>query len=249
MLSIDSISVPTSLKRVFALFLCAGVVSHATTALAGFKPKPGIGRSNQRIGLASRGGCGVSRDSKPLTTIVPLSSGFTATPKPNLIWFMPEHSFPSVEVRLFAPSDLGMEIVHRKVFENLPTNQIVNYDLAAEAVPELEPERAYKWQVHLVCDPDLPAGNIFAEGWVEYEAPSTVLTQQLNAASDAQKADIWLENGYWYEGVQSLWSQIQQTEPNAIAQKDWQSLMEDELVNLPHLAKIESPAPDNDSVD
>lgn len=252
MIRLDSNPNNISVRRLVALGLCLGVLSHGSMALAGrFKPKSGIGRANQRIGLASRGGCAVAPDSKPLTALVPLSSGFTATPKPNLIWFMPQHTFPSVEVRLFESSDSGLQIVHQTALENLPKNQLVGYDLAAEEIEPLEAGKAYKWQVHLVCDPDSPSGNIFAEGWIEYEAPAVALSQQLEAASASQKADLWLENGYWYEGVQALWQQMK-TQPSA--RQSWQELMSEELVDLPHLASVaginlENATAENISVD
>ena len=225
-----------NLTRLLAVFFCLGVIGQASSAWAGFKPKRGIGRSKQRIGLASRGGCAVAPDSKPLTAIVPMASGFTAKQQPDFTWFMPKHSYPSTEFRLIAESEAGLEIVHRKVFNTLPQNQVVSYNFASESVAPLEVGKAYKWQVHLVCDPDMPSGNIFAEGWVEYEAPSASLQQQLASATASQKPDLWLENGYWYEGVKELWTQTQNESSRDAALREWQSLMVDEQVNLPHLA-------------
>lgn len=233
--------------RLIAVILCVGILGQASSAFAKFKPKRGIGRSNQRIGLASRGGCAIAQDSKPLTAIVPTASGFTANEKPEFTWFMPQHTYPSTEFRLMAESDNGLEIVHRQVFDTLPKNQIVSYNLGAQQMPSLEAGKAYKWQVHLVCDPDMPSGNIFAEGWVEYEAPSVSLQQQLEHATGSQKANLWLENGYWYEGVQELMAQMKEEATRDVARQEWQALMVDDQVNLPHLATIEAEAPQVDA--
>lgn len=236
---LHSIFVQRSLKRLLLVSLCLGVIGHASVALAKFKPKKGIGRPIQRIGLASRGRCGMNSPTHPLTALVPTEGSFTAKQKPNILWYMPKHTFPSVEFRLFSLSDNGMSIIHRKVFENLPQQQIVNYNLEQVDVPLLEADEVYMWQVHLVCNPDVPTGNIFASGMIEYEAPSTALQRQISLASDLQKADLWLENGYWYEGVQSLWMQTQNESGRSVALAAWQELMTDELVNLPHLATFE----------
>lgn len=226
------------LTRFLSVALCFGILGQASSAWARFKPKPGRGRAPQRIGLASRGSCAVAADSQPLTTLVPKTSEFTAKAKPNFTWFMPQHTYPSTEFRLMAESENGLEIIHREVFDTLPTNQLVSYNLESEEVVPLEDGKAYKWQVHLVCNPDMPSGNLFAEGWIEYAKPSASLQQKLNSTSASQKATLWLENGYWYEGIQELQAQMQQDTTREAARQEWQSLMTDELVNLPHLATL-----------
>ena len=240
MMQFGSIKFQPSRARLTALILCLGFLGQSTLALAGpkktgFKPKRGIGRSSQRIGLASRGGCSVTEDSKPLTTLVPKSIGVTAEALPVLPWFMPEHTYPSVEVRLLGESEFGMEIIHRQVFESLPKNQVVSYDLASAGVAPLEAGKLYKWQVHLVCNPDMPSGNRFADGWIEYEPASTELTSQLASRSAEEKANLWLENGYWYDGIQSF---ISMPAASGTSSADWQALMTNEHVELDHLASL-----------
>ena len=238
------------LTRVLAAMLCLGIIGQTAAAWARFTPKPGRGRAKQRIGLASRGAlCAIAPDSKPLTTIVPEVSEFTAQNNPNFTWFMPQHTYPSTEFRLMAESENGLEIVHRQVFDTLPKNQVVSYNLEAEGVAPLEQDTLYKWQVHLVCDPDMPSGNLFAEGWIEYEAPSASLQQQLDSAAESQKAQLWLTNGYWYEGIQVLHTQMQQDTTREAARQEWQTLMTDELVNLPHLATLPDRPVEEDGLD
>lgn len=235
-------SQPTSHRWIkgLAILLLLGMVGQSFTAIAGsYKPKPGIGKSSRRIGLGTRGDCGVSAASPQLTALVPVdSNGLSTTPYPTFAWYMPEHTYNMTEFRLTrvnAAQGLEQTIYFTKT-QNPTMGQFQSLRLPKEAgVPALEEGLDYRWDIILWCDPDEPSGNLLAQGWIRYEAPTAKLFQQLQGASPLQTFELMAENGYWYDAVTILQTQLHQNPDNVKAKQLWQSLMTQDEVRLGHL--------------
>ncbi|MCM1984704.1 DUF928 domain-containing protein [Lyngbya confervoides] len=222
--------------QAIAILVFLGVAAQPFAAMARFVPKEGMGRAGRRIGLATRTpACSVMPDSKALTVLVPQdNNGLTSQPFPTFSWFMPRHSFHEIEFRLSVETEeQQLQTVYTTLLDNQGQNQYLSFTLpeSGEVAPLAEGKN-YNWKIILVCDPEDPSGNMFAEGWVQYQAAPSHLTRQLATAPPEAQADLFLSYGYWYDGVQRL---LPGANSPSKRQTQWQELMTHEAVKLDHL--------------
>ena len=229
---------PLRWTKGLAILLTLGIVGWNLSAWAGgFKPRKGMGKPARRVGLATRGGCGVSSTSPKLTALVPVgNNGLTMNAYPTFHWFMPQNTYESAQFRLIRISDADQsaEVIYSTVVDHSTSDQIQGFTLPAQDVAPLDEGVDYRWDISLVCDPEEPSGNLLAQGWVRYEAPNSALTQTLQQATPEQSYQLFASNGYWYETVQHLQLQMKQT-TNSQWTEQWKSLMQQEEVELGHL--------------
>jgi hypothetical protein len=82
---------------------------------------------------------------------------------------------------------------------------VMQAQLPADA-SELVVGRKYLWSVALVCNPNDRSKNPVAQGQAQRVAASPELTRQLAAAnSAAAKAQIYAQQGLWYDALATIW--------------------------------------------
>ena len=207
---------------------------------AKFNPPGNLRRPGSRVGLATRGGTDLcSADSRyPLTTLVPKTlEGRTLSGYPTFYWFMPNrNTYASARFDLYEVKEADQHLVYRSEFQISGQAGIASLSLPADTtVSPLEMGKSYRWMLVLVC-PDRPSRNIFAEGWVERVSPSDQLKEDLAAANPEDRINLYGEAGLWYDLVKALADQRQAKAADLTLAKEWQDLMESEVVDLSKLA-------------
>jgi len=89
---------------------------------------------------------------------------------------------------------------------------------------KLEPGTAYRWSYEVQCG----SGPDDVYGWFQFVPMGAELTQKLKAATPVAQAEIYAQNGYWYDAVDVLAKQrkINPMDPNVTAL--WETLLQDE---------------------
>jgi hypothetical protein len=71
-----------------------------------------------------------------------------------------------------------------------------------QSQPQLAIGQTYRWQVVLVCDPQVPSRNVVAAAEIEVVKPDASLQTQLAAApTPQQQSNLYAETGLWYDAI------------------------------------------------
>jgi hypothetical protein len=164
--------------------------------------------------------------------------GLSASSYPTFSWFIPQHTYNTVEFKLLQPTG---ETLYTTTIQNPVQNQLNSLTLPKDAgIPPLQAGQEYQWSVRLVCAQQSSGEQqppIVAHGWVTYERPATTLSSQLSQATPDQRYELYAANGYWYDALQSL-LELRQSEPSSSeAQTKWQALLNHEAIKLGQFAR------------
>jgi hypothetical protein len=144
-------------------------------------------------------------DVVPISVLVPNNLALTTSAQPSLYWYQPSATKHFCEITVSEPK-------HPKPLLELKTSETTPAGIHAIRLTkfkvELKPNVIYQWSVALVLDPENRSGDIIARGIIKRVDPSPALAAKLAAASEADKAGIYAENGIWYDALQSISDQI-----------------------------------------
>ncbi|MBW4491483.1 MAG: DUF928 domain-containing protein [Trichocoleus desertorum ATA4-8-CV12] len=132
-----------------------------------------------------------------LTTLVPLSHvGQTSSQHPSFFWFVPERQAYPLQFRLFTSN--GQPLYRTQLQSQAG---IMQFSLP-QSQPQLAIGQTYRWQVVLVCDPQVPSRNVVAAAEIEVVKPDASLQTQLAAApTPQQQSNLYAETGLWYDAI------------------------------------------------
>jgi len=166
-----------------------------------------------------------------LTAIVPHeidpSNGAT------LVWSQVAAKPPTLLI--YVPYTAASDFPTRLVIEDENLNRIKRVPLKLPAKPglvrvtlpsdvKLEAGKAYRWSYEVQCGnaPD----DVF--GWFQVVPAGAELTQKLEGATPVAQAEIYAENGYWYDAVDILAQQRKTNPADSNAKALWKNLLQDE---------------------
>jgi hypothetical protein len=131
--------------------------------------------------------------------------GQTHSPQPTLVWFSPETESYTVEFRVAEHlPDGGFQVIYSTTFDStekqLPSG-IMTVSLADTDVT-LSPDRLYRWQAVLVCNPNRPTESLVAEADIQVvETPAELDASLATAADAAERATAYATAGLWYDAI------------------------------------------------
>lgn len=206
----SSISIISSLNRSIVIAASTVTLSLGTVApaLAEYVPPPqqSAPRSGSTTTNVARGG-GCSAAST--TGLIPLAPqthiGQTQHTQPTFVWFTPEREPYLVEFRIAEHLPDGQfRVVYATEFESsdrtLPSG-ITTMSLSETDI-SLSPDKTYRWQVVLVCNPNRPSESLVAEADIVVVNPSSSLNAALSTATAAtERANLYAEAGLWYDAM------------------------------------------------
>ena len=109
----------------------------------------------------TRGICDNSNPQQRLTAIAPLSHiGETSSSTPSVTWFVPDATPHSLILRLWDNNKIVGEIPLKS------TSGLMTVSLPTALVPD----RTYRWQVSLICDPSRPSKNQVTHAFIIHSA-------------------------------------------------------------------------------
>ena len=178
-------------------------------------PKNSRSRSPSRTTTGTRQGSCLSDTETAFTLFGPDAVlGQTTATRPAFVWHLPpsETAFP-VTFRLLEPDEAGIPtLIHSEV---LPyASGFTTYQLPTTVAP-LSPNKEYRWQVVIECNPNYPSRSLSQELAFEVVPAPPGLLQTLSTATTAsEKALAYGQSGLWYDAI----AQVAQAQtPAAIA--------------------------------
>lgn len=132
--------------------------------------------------------------------------GQTASSRPTFAWFFnSSESFP-LEFRLYEyVEDDQQELIYESKTTTQP--HITTLSLP-EAIPDLEKNKRYLWQVAVICNPNNPSLDVVSSAEFELAEIPADLAEKLSRTEDSlTRSELYADAGFWYdafdEAVQS----------------------------------------------
>ena len=162
-----------------------------------YKP-PGTGAATEKVTGGTRAGGG---DFPVLSVLAPGHEGLTTQAQPTLFWYQ---SAP-------AKVDLNLKIIEPNKADPMLTILVGSQQKAgisaislARQKLSLKPNVSYEWNVSFTVDPKSPSKNLVAKGVIKFVEPPADLAARVEKASEAERAGIYAESGYWYDALRSI---------------------------------------------
>jgi hypothetical protein len=207
--------------------------SNAAIAAPRYIPRPGSATPKRTQGTGSRGGC--NDTTVAMTLLVPTTKeevSFTTSTHPTFGWYL-SNPVP-VEFTLVEPGKAIPLYVQRIEATKSGIQTLKLPTTVAGLVPTAKP---YRWSIRMVCNPERPSADIFAQAFIRRVSASDKMgTELATATTHTQRAEIYAANGLWYDAFGSLTLAQETNEP--LAQQNQLQLLEQ--VELADLLKSES---------
>lgn len=207
-----------------SLFFVANLIilNFANPAIA--EPK---NNSNYGLPIYRRDGgsrtdkCVANNENQNLVALIPdRSIGINASASPKLFFYVPEVDRPkTVEFVLRNERD-------ELIYETFVTTK--GKGVMSVAIPpkfksnKLEPEQNYHWYLSMICDHNQRSRDMVVEGWMRQEALNVAIEQKLNTANSVAQADIYHEQGFWYDALAVL---ADENAKQPMVQAKWSELL------------------------
>ena len=180
------------------------------------------GRSGNRDGGASRGGCPAVQPH--ITALMPTSNwGTTVAPRPTF-WFYVPYSPQDATSGELVLLDREWNVISQITFRLTETPGLVSITIPATE-PELEINKEYRWIFKLFCEGEESSSSSpnFVRGWVQRIELSLALNARLNAARPRQDI-VYASQGIWYDALAHLAELRLNNSPDS-ALADWTKLL------------------------
>jgi hypothetical protein len=211
-------------------------------------PPPDRGAPGDRGEGASRGDCAASNH--PLTALVPsyeqtLNSagesialtqvwGLTTAERPSFWFYLPYDRQWIQEIEFVLQTEQNQNLDRIPI--SIPaTAGIIRVQIPPTASP-LQPGIPYRWffKVRVACNPAQPPTLSYVEGWVERVELDEAWNDRLRQASLLQRAELYAEQGIWYDALTTLAELHRDRPDDAAIAADWTALLRS--IGLEHLA-------------
>ncbi len=169
---------------------------------------PSTGQPGRRSDAGSRG-CGdgettSASESKPLLALVPVQKtasttvvfGKTAADHPTFWFYVPRRAGLTAT---FVLQDSDGNPVYQSDVALPKTAGVMSLQLPSTVVP-LAAGKPYHWFFKLYCKSISPPDS-FVDGWIQREAISPNLIQQLKTATLSQQVRLYAANGFWFDAL------------------------------------------------
>jgi Domain of Unknown Function (DUF928) len=190
-------------------------------------PPPDPGEPDDRgQGGGSRGPC---RQYEALTALLPITDsttpwGLTVSERPT-VWVYAPAGFAANVPMDFVLRDRQNNAVYKTSFKSteLPTGVI---RLTIPAQIKLTPNQSYRWSLAIYCDAAEPDTPKVVRGKIYRSTPSPQLNRELMAAiTPLKKAQIYADNGIWYDALTTLGMAIAENQDAAEVKTAWAELL------------------------
>ncbi len=189
---------------------------------------PTVGAPKNTIGAATRGTCS-NPDGKSLVALLPKGEALTTAKLPVLLFYMPQNL--DTRVKFILQDSAGNDIYKTNITPSKNAG-IVRLDLATfPGIPSLENGKEYQWYLSLICDENDPSSEQFVTGFIKKVALDPLLTKELQAAKESDRAVLYAVNGIWYDALATLY-QAQLSNPNdEVLRQTWATWLKSVQIN------------------
>jgi len=183
-----------------------------------------FGLPTHRRDGGSRGDqCVADAESQNLMALIPQKSvGVNASASPKLFFYVPEiKNQRTLEFVMRNEEDRLMY----EAFLTTEGNGIMSVEVPADVTSNmLEDDQNYHWYLSMICDTEQRSRDIVVEGWMRQEAVDTATQKQLNMASSVEKAEVYQEQGFWFDALSVLAESDSSNEQDMMRQK-WSEIL------------------------
>ena len=196
------------------------------------------GRSGNRVGGASRGGCPTT--DLPMMPLVPVDAdygGQTTEAQPTF-WVYVPYGLDENSPVTFAVHDEDGNDLYQETFETTILPGVYGIELPASV--ELAVDSYYDWYVLVYCnDPlrhNVPA---YASGWVQRVAfPDAIDAIAVSDMSPTEQSQVFANQLLWYDALTPLGESLQANQHNSEELSAWMDLLELPSVKLDEFAEF-----------
>ena len=160
-----------------------------------YKP-PVTGAPTVRGTGGTRGGGG---NLPALYVLAPEHEALTTHSQPVLFWFQSAPAKAELELTLTEPKKAKPKLIAKG--EQMAGIHSVSL---SQQKTTLEPNVSYRWSVALIPDARSRSKDILANGGIKFVKASPNLAEKIAKASPAERAAIYAEAGFWYDGFQAI---------------------------------------------
>jgi hypothetical protein len=191
----------------------------------------GGARGAETIGLPAAqhptAGHQVSGAEASLVALVPAQVALTTSEQPSLFWFQSQPATAKLELTLIEPGHPQPLLILGSSSDQPGIHRIrlLNHGV------KLALDVAYKWTVSLIADPTHRSLDVVATGMVKRVEPSAELTRELGAASVADRPAIYAQAGIWYDALEAISDEIDQSPGDSSLRRERTDLLKQ--VSLP----------------
>ncbi len=219
-----------------SIVLASLIVSTAKTEVDDLPPNTG-GRSGGSRGCSTDSS---SRDSSlpALILLAPTQAELqTVSTQPKFVWFVGDHSSSPLEFRLYKYDSARDEVELIAEVDDLKSSAGIMVLSLSDSIPPLSVGQKYLWQVELVCDPNRPSGNPYAEIEMEVIEVSADLNAALERVqSESQQAVLYQSKNLLYDAL----SLVLTAEPTPELSQLKRSLLDKVALNQAELTQLQN---------
>jgi len=176
--------------------------------------------TTRTIGAGTRGS--YSQQSLDLLVMAPDHTGWTSTHEPTLYWYINQELPVPVEITLI--NEAAEDPLLETVLE--PTHHVGFHGLSLkDHNVQLKPGIEYQWFVSAVVDAQHRSNDILASGTIQYISGSEQFKQRLVNQSASSVAVFYASEGYWYDAIHTLETEIKRRPDNVELQKQKTQLL------------------------
>ena len=147
----------------------------------------------------------------------------TASASPELFFYVPKTTqAKTLEFVLRSEED---ELIYESF---LQTNGegIISVKIPPEVRANLlQTEANYHWYLSMICNPQQRSRDLVVEGWMRQSEIGSILEKQINRADVTAQADLYQEEGLWYDALSTLAEQKKEIAEEPLIQAKWTELL------------------------
>lgn len=201
-------SQPTAMMALLCLMLSLdGLLS--VPAMAQFTSPPGQGAPKSTAAGGSRPPTSLcfqpESSERPMLLAPTKFVGLTSATTPTFWVYLPKTIARTLEFTLTSDAE---EIYQT----NLPISSTGLVAIQLPATIKLKTDKPYSWVISLVCNPTERSHDWVVEGSMQHQLPNVALQQQLTQSSPSQTVKLYLQSGFWYEGL-NAYLRLRQHQP------------------------------------
>lgn len=192
-----------------------------TSSAAGFSYRPPMrGAPASRIGGGTRG---IGDKTLELVVLAPDHTGLTTREQPTLYWYASEPVLAKLEVTLINDESIDPKL--EQIVATPGKAGIHSFDLA-KTNTRLKPGMEYRWFVSAIADMDQRSNDIVASGTIQRIKPNDSLTSKIAGADKQTLANVYAEEGVWYDTIDALSRSIEKSPGDSALQEQRSVLLE-----------------------
>ena len=222
-------------KRLFGLLITlnllqVGLINPATAEQKSEKSQSvnsNYGLPTNRRDGGSRGSgnnCLANVSNSNLTALIPnKNSGIKASASTTLFFYVPEVSQQkTIEFVLRNEQD---ELIY-ETFLTTTGKGIMSVKIPAVINSnQLETNQNYHWYLSMICNPQERSRDVVVEGWLHQEEIDRAVKQKLQFATSVEKAELYSEQGFWYDAIATLVQEQDFNAKQSVVRKKWTELL------------------------